>query len=52
MILDDLSNASLYYGVAPGVGKALRYLLDTDLEQIAEGRYEIDGDNVFALVQE
>ena len=52
MIFDDLSNASLYYGVHPGVEKALRYLLDTDLEQIAEGRYEIEGDSVFALVQQ
>jgi len=32
--------------------EAFRYLRDTDLTVIATGRYPIDGDNIFAIVQE
>jgi biofilm protein TabA len=32
--------------------KGLEYLKNTDLDQLPVGRYEIDGDRIFALVQE
>ena len=52
MIIDQLKNASMYFGLGPRVEAALRYLQGTDFEQVEPGRYEIDGDRVFALVQE
>jgi biofilm protein TabA len=32
--------------------KGLKYLKDTDFSKVAVGKYEIDGDKIFALVQE
>lgn len=52
MIVDSLNNAAMYYGLGERVAKAFRYLQDTDFEQMAPGRYEVDGEQVFALVQQ
>jgi len=52
MIIDQLQNASMYYGLGPRVEKGLRYLQETDFEAAEPGRHEIEGDDVFALVQE
>lgn len=52
MIIDHLKNASQYVGTDKRLAAALRYLQDTDLASVPPGRYEIDGSDVFALVQE
>lgn len=52
MIIDNLSNASLYYGVSSKLKKAFEFLQKTDFETMKPGRYEIDGDNVYAMVQQ
>ncbi|SFD89710.1 YhcH/YjgK/YiaL family protein [Chitinophaga sp. CF118] len=52
MILDTLQNAHLYYGLGPRFIKAFEYLTQTDFEQVAKGKYEIDGTNIFAIVNE
>ncbi|MFA6108145.1 MAG: YhcH/YjgK/YiaL family protein [Candidatus Latescibacterota bacterium] len=52
MIIDELKHAASYYGLSPRLEAALRYLERTDFSQVATGRYEIEGDAVFALVQE
>ncbi len=52
MIIDKLENANLYAGINSRVAQAFQYLKDTDLNAIAPGRYAIDGDNLFAIVQE
>ena len=52
MIIDNLTNASLYYGVSSSLKKALEFLQKTDFETMKPGRYEIDGDNVYAMVQQ
>ena len=52
MIVDQLKNAATYYPLNPRLERALRYLEFMDLEKLAPGRYEISGDQVFALVQE
>jgi YhcH/YjgK/YiaL family protein len=52
MILDVLSNAGLYSKMSPLFEKALRFLQDTDLRNLPSGRHPIDGDRVFALVEE
>jgi len=52
MIIDKLCNAGQYYGFSQRVEKALKYLEQTDLEQIEIGKYEIEGKNIFAIVSE
>ena len=52
MVIDQLQNASQYYGLGGRIEQALRYLQSTDFSQVAPGRYELDGANLFALVQE
>lgn len=51
MIVDSLNNAAMYYGLGERFEKALRYLRETDFDNVQPGRYEIDGSRVFALVQ-
>ncbi|MGV8981265.1 YhcH/YjgK/YiaL family protein [Clostridium sp.] len=52
MVIDKLSNAKQYYGLSARIEKALKYLQNTDLENIKIGKYEIDGKNIFAIVSE
>ncbi len=51
MIVDKLTNASLYAPAGSRFAKAFEFLRRPDLETLANGRYELDGDKVFALVQ-
>ena len=50
MIFDTIKNCSLYYGVNKNFEKAFEFLKNG--ENLSVGRYEIDGDRVFAMVQE
>ena len=52
MIIDKLQNTSLYTSINPRITQAFEYLKSTNLEKVALGKHSIDGDNVFALVQE
>jgi YhcH/YjgK/YiaL family protein len=52
MIVDTLQNAGLYKNASTGLAKAFEYLLTTDFEPLAPGKYEVDGDNVFAIISE
>lgn len=52
MIVDRLENAEKYYSVHPGFKKALEFLREKELSKLAAGRHEVDGDNVFALVND
>ena len=52
MIIDQLQNAEQYYGLGTGIEAALRYLQQTDFKNVAPERYDIDGDRVYAMVQE
>ncbi|MCK6604325.1 MAG: YhcH/YjgK/YiaL family protein [Ignavibacteriaceae bacterium] len=52
MITDKLENAELYYSVNPHLSKGFRFLKINDISHLEAGKYEIDGDNVFAFVQE
>lgn len=51
MIIDSLKNAALYHGVTPGIRKALEYLAKTDFSGMAPGKVELDGRNLYALIQ-
>ncbi|MDO6737836.1 YhcH/YjgK/YiaL family protein [Wenyingzhuangia sp. 2_MG-2023] len=52
MVLDKIENYKLYYGLSERIAQAFDYVNTTDLANIPEGKYEIDGDNVFAIVME
>lgn len=52
MILDKLANAQRYYCLGPKFEKAFQYLADTDFSTLAKGKYEIDGTDIFAIVNE
>lgn len=50
MIIDILSNSAKYSCVHPLFGKAFEYLESQDLQTLQPGNYEIDGDELKALV--
>jgi YhcH/YjgK/YiaL family protein len=50
MILDVLGNAHQYYGLGRGFEKAFGFLRRPELESLPVGKYEIDGEHVFAMV--
>lgn len=52
MIIDTMQNASRYFGVHPLFAKAFEYIQRTDLNAIETGKYEIDGDQLKAIVAE
>ena len=52
MILDLLSNAHLYHNQGPLFKKAFEYLTQTDFSKVEKGKYELDGQNLFAIVNE
>ncbi len=52
MIIDKLSNSNLYSSLSERINKAFAYLEQTDFSKTQSGKYEIDGDNIFALISE
>jgi YhcH/YjgK/YiaL family protein len=52
MILDKLENASVYASISKNLKKGFEFLQSEDLKSIPPGRYDIDGNVVFALVSE
>ena len=52
MIKDRLENAEIYYPISLNLKKGLEWLRSTDLKNIENGKYEIDGENLYANVQE
>ena len=51
MIADVLKNREIYAAISPGIKTALEYISETDFSAIEPGRYELDGSDIFALVQ-
>ena len=51
MILDTLANAAPYRCLSPLLAAGLDYLARTDFTKLDPGRYDIDADRVYALVQ-
>src|SRR5580693_4129817 len=52
MIFDQLTNAGLYAFSNPRLLRGLQFLQSSDIASRAPGRYEIEGDQLFAMVQE
>ena len=50
MILDVVASEEHLKQLHPGFGPALQYLRSTNLGQLTEGRQEIDGSRLYALV--
>ena len=51
MILDRLEHVRMYRPLAVDIARALDYLQQTNFRDLADGRYELDGDRLFAIVQ-
>ncbi|MFA3782444.1 YhcH/YjgK/YiaL family protein [Melioribacteraceae bacterium 4301-Me] len=52
MIFDQIENAHLYFPLGEKIRQGLSYLIETDFSKISKGKYPIDGDDVFALVDQ
>jgi len=52
MIIDRLDNPALLSSLPPRLRQAIAYLRSTDPNTIPLGRHDLDGDRLFALVQE
>jgi YhcH/YjgK/YiaL family protein len=52
MIADLLKNRHLYAGISPRIKTALEYIAKTDFSSMEPGTYELDGTNLFVLIQE
>ena len=52
MIIDKLSNAEFYYGINEKIKTSLNYLKNTNLLNLENGRYEVDGDDIFVIIQD
>ena len=51
MIKDKLLNSRVYYGLSERIKAGLSWLESTDLINITDGKYSINGENVYASVQ-
>ena len=51
MILDRLEESVHYTSLGTHFAAGFAYLRETDLVNLADGRYEIDGKKIFAIVQ-
>lgn len=51
MIIDQLCNAAFYFGLGERVAAALRFLQETDPFTLEPGRHEVQGADVYALIQ-
>ena len=51
MIADVLKNRQIYAAISPRIKTALEYIAKTNFTAMEPGRYELDGSNLFVLVQ-
>jgi len=51
MIYDSIKNILTYKGLSENMDKAIDFLASFDESKYADGRYEIEGDEVFFMVQ-
>lgn len=52
MIIDKIENATLYVGLSDRIATAFSFLKNTDFDTLADGKYDVDNKNVFAIVSE
>ncbi|MGQ9813576.1 MAG: YhcH/YjgK/YiaL family protein [Candidatus Roseilinea sp.] len=51
MIVDQLSNVAFYFNMSDRLAAALRFLQETDPFTLAPGPHDVQGADVYALVQ-
>jgi YhcH/YjgK/YiaL family protein len=51
MIADILKNRHIYAPISPRIKTALEYIAKTDFAGMEPGKYELDGSNLYVLVQ-
>lgn len=51
MIKDKLINSKTYYSLSENIKKGLMWLQEVDLINLEDGKYEIDGERVYASIQ-
>lgn len=52
MIIDKIENLNLYAGLSNRLAKGIEYINNSEFSKIDLGTYDIEGDHVFAMVQE
>ena len=52
MIFDDLKNITFYKGIHPNLDQTIDFLYEHRKDSFELGKYDIDGDKVFLVVQE
>lgn len=52
MIADSIENLSIYTGLGEGIKTALKYIAETDFSTVEKGKYPINGDLIYAVVNE
>ena len=50
MVLDTLNNWKTYKALHKHIASAFQFIVEKDLQTLAEGTYELDGTNCFAIV--
>src|SRR4030042_6518397 len=51
MVVDKLENAYLYAGLSAKIKKGLEVLKEEKLSTKKDGRYEVDGDELYYIIQ-
>lgn len=52
MIFDKIEHADRYFGISENLDKAFRFMMNTDLSALEDGKHVIDGENVFVNVMQ
>ncbi len=52
MVYDHLKNVHLYFPLSERIENALRYCSETNFANMEPGKYEVEGENIYALVSE
>src|SRR5579862_2731121 len=52
MIFDKIENSVVYENISPLIKRAFDYLKHTDFSDMAIGKHTIDGDEIYAILQE
>jgi YhcH/YjgK/YiaL family protein len=52
MIIDKIDSAEIYYGLGQRIAQGLALLKDPDVLNAAKGRYEVDGVELYFMVDE
>ena len=51
MIIDKINNIGLYQKLIPEIKEVMDFIKNNDLMMIEDGKYQIDGEKIFAVVQ-